>query len=88
VSQGEIFRFRDFLIDTRSFLLTRNGSAVPLERRVYDVILYLVRHRDRVVTKDELLEKVSVRLAVVGEHCASGRSVRRGGRAHCRSQAV
>jgi DNA-binding winged helix-turn-helix (wHTH) protein len=31
---------------------------VELERKVYDVLAYLIQHRDRLVTKDELLDQL------------------------------
>ncbi len=34
------------------------GESVPLEPQVFDVLLYLLEHRDRVVGKDELFDKV------------------------------
>ena len=36
--------------------LTVHGREVRLQPRVFDVLCYLVRHRDRVVPKDELLD--------------------------------
>jgi DNA-binding winged helix-turn-helix (wHTH) protein len=34
------------------------GETVALEPRVFDVLAYLVHHRDRVVPKEELLDEV------------------------------
>lgn len=39
-------------------VLYRNNKVVPLERRAVRVLRYLVEHRDRVVSKEELLEHV------------------------------
>ena len=38
--------------------VTRDGEAVSLEPKAMDVLLYLLAHRDRLVTKDELLDAV------------------------------
>jgi DNA-binding winged helix-turn-helix (wHTH) protein/pimeloyl-ACP methyl ester carboxylesterase len=38
--------------------LLRNGSVIHLEPQVFDVLVHLVRHRDRVVSKDELIRAV------------------------------
>jgi DNA-binding winged helix-turn-helix (wHTH) protein/tetratricopeptide (TPR) repeat protein len=38
--------------------LRRDGKPVPVEPQVFDVLAYLVTHRDRVVTKNELLDEV------------------------------
>jgi DNA-binding winged helix-turn-helix (wHTH) protein len=38
--------------------LQRAGQIVHVEPQVYDLLLHLVRHRDRVVSKDELLDAI------------------------------
>jgi DNA-binding winged helix-turn-helix (wHTH) protein/pimeloyl-ACP methyl ester carboxylesterase len=38
--------------------LHRNGTVVRVEPQVFDVLVHLVRHRDRVVTKEELVRVV------------------------------
>src|ERR671911_1134647 len=53
-----IFRFDDCELDTDLFELRRGGSPEPIEPQVFDVLRYLVMHRDRVVTKTELLDNV------------------------------
>ncbi|HKK98478.1 MAG TPA: winged helix-turn-helix domain-containing protein, partial [Marivita sp.] len=55
---------RDISIDTSMRVLRVGGSAVPLGARAFDVLAYLNDHRDRVVTKGELLETVWGGLAV------------------------
>ena len=52
------YQFGDFEIDTARFELRRAGTPVHLERQVFDVLAYLVAHRDRVVPKAELLDAV------------------------------
>lgn len=53
-----VLRFGDFELDGMRFELRRSGAPVPIQPRVLDLLLYLAEHRDRVVTKDELLETV------------------------------
>ena len=55
---SEIFQFGEFRIDPLERTLRRNDSAVALQRRAFDVLLYLVQNPGRVVTKDELLKNV------------------------------
>jgi DNA-binding winged helix-turn-helix (wHTH) protein/alpha-beta hydrolase superfamily lysophospholipase len=38
--------------------LTRSGALVPVEPQVFDLLLYLIEHRERVVSKDDLWEAV------------------------------
>jgi len=52
------YRFDEYEVDPRLFELRRAGEPQRLEPQVFDVLAYLVRNHDRVVTKDELLEKV------------------------------
>jgi DNA-binding winged helix-turn-helix (wHTH) protein len=45
-------------IDEDCFELRRRGVCVPVEPRVLEFILYLVRHRTRLVSKHELLDQL------------------------------
>lgn len=53
-----IFAFDDCELHLALHELRRGGQPVAVEPQVFDVLAYLVRHRDRVVTKEELLEQV------------------------------
>ena len=55
-----MFRFEDCTLDPARFELTRAGEPVHVERQVFDVLAHLLTHRDRVVTKAELLDAVWV----------------------------
>lgn len=50
--------FGDVVIDLDNYELYRAGEAVATEPQVFDVLCYLIEHRDRVVGKVELLESV------------------------------
>ncbi len=50
--------FGSFDLDTTAFELRRAGRPVHLEPQAFDVLAHLVRHRDRVVPKEELLDAV------------------------------
>ncbi|MDC5698883.1 alpha/beta fold hydrolase [Intrasporangium calvum] len=52
------FTFGDVVLDTDRFLLERGGEPVHVQPQVFDVLSYLVRNRDRVVPKTELLDAV------------------------------
>src|SRR5258706_15956017 len=49
-----IYVFGDCTLDTDSHELRRAGQGVALEPKVFQVLLYLLQHRDRIVTKDDL----------------------------------
>ncbi|HEX6309056.1 MAG TPA: alpha/beta fold hydrolase [Longimicrobiales bacterium] len=53
-----IYRFGQFTLDTRRYELRRAGERQHLEPQVFGTLCYLVEHRDRLVTKDELLDEV------------------------------
>lgn len=55
---AEIYRFGDQELDTTLFQVRRAGEVLPVQPQVFDVLLYLLRHRDRVVSKEELLDRV------------------------------
>jgi DNA-binding winged helix-turn-helix (wHTH) protein/energy-coupling factor transporter ATP-binding protein EcfA2 len=53
-----IYRFGDCELDDQRLELRRGGVPCHLEPQVFDVLAYLVRHRDRVVSRTELLDEV------------------------------
>jgi DNA-binding winged helix-turn-helix (wHTH) protein/pimeloyl-ACP methyl ester carboxylesterase len=53
-----IYAFGPCELDDRRFELRRDGAAVHVEPQVFDLLLLLVRRRDRVVTKEELLDEI------------------------------
>jgi DNA-binding winged helix-turn-helix (wHTH) protein len=53
-----MYRFAGFVLDPQRRELHRHGEVVHLEPQVFDLLWYLVRHRDRVVSHAELLDAV------------------------------
>jgi DNA-binding winged helix-turn-helix (wHTH) protein/tetratricopeptide (TPR) repeat protein len=53
-----IVRFAEFELDESLYTLRRDGEAVDVQPKALDLLLYLIRNRDRVVSKDELLDRV------------------------------
>lgn len=53
-----IFLFEDYALDLPRRELRRGKRILPIEPQVFDLLAYLVRHHDRVVTKDDLLAAV------------------------------
>jgi DNA-binding winged helix-turn-helix (wHTH) protein len=49
-------RFEGYVVDRSAWTLRWEDDAIGLNRKSFDVLLFLVDHRDRVVSKDELLE--------------------------------
>lgn len=55
---SEIYRFAGLELDTSRYQLRRNGQPLAVQPQVFDVLHYLVAHHDRIVSKDELIDKV------------------------------
>ncbi len=52
------YRFGPFVLDTDSYQLLDGDAPIHLEPGAFDVLSFLVSHRDRVVSKNELLDSV------------------------------
>ncbi len=53
-----IYRFEDYCLDAGRRELRRGTDFVLVEPQVFDVLEYLVRNRERVITKDDLIAGV------------------------------
>jgi len=58
MSEKHFYDFGRFRIDVGERLLLRDGEIVPLTQKAFDVLFILVERRDRIVTKDELMNEV------------------------------
>ena len=54
----QIYKFGSFILDVGDRRLSRDGVVVPLKPKSFDLLLTLVQSGGKLVTKDELLEKV------------------------------
>jgi TolB-like protein len=52
------YLFEDFALDTDRRELRRGADVVPTTPQVFDLLEYLIRHRERVVSKDDLVSAV------------------------------
>jgi pimeloyl-ACP methyl ester carboxylesterase len=53
-----IYRFGEYQIDTDLFELKRGSEAVRVEPQVFDLLVFLISHRNRVVSQSELLDSI------------------------------
>jgi Tol biopolymer transport system component/DNA-binding winged helix-turn-helix (wHTH) protein len=53
-----VFRFGDFKVSEREFLLVNATETVPVEPKAFRVLLFLLRNPGRLVSKDEILGAV------------------------------
>ena len=49
------YSFEDYVIDSDRRELTRSAEPIAVGPKVFDLLLHLVRNREHVVSKDELL---------------------------------
>lgn len=53
-----VYRFDNFEVDPSTRELRASGARRPIEPKVFDLLVLLIENSDRVVTKDELVERV------------------------------
>jgi len=53
-----IFRFEDIELDTDRYELRRGGAVCPVEPQVFALLEFLFANPDRLITKDELNERI------------------------------
>ena len=52
------YRFGDYCLDTDRRELRRGAALVPVEPQVFDILSYLIRNREHVVSRDELIAAI------------------------------
>src|SRR5918995_1833859 len=52
------YQFGNRVLDTETVELRAGKDVLDVEPQVFDVLAYLIAHRDRVVTREELLDQV------------------------------
>jgi TolB-like protein/tetratricopeptide (TPR) repeat protein len=57
-SVAMLFFFDDYVLDSDRRELRRSSDPIPIEPQVFDILEFLVRNRDRVATRDDLLTAV------------------------------
>jgi len=74
---GKTYQIGGYTIDTARFRVSQGDAAVPVEPKVFDLLVHLIRHRDRVLTREELFEAVwdgrEVSDATLSNHIKSAR---------------
>jgi DNA-binding winged helix-turn-helix (wHTH) protein/TolB-like protein len=73
------YQIGEYTIDTARFRVSHGDAVVPAEPKVFDLLVYLVRHRDRVLSREELFREVwdgrEVSDATLSNHVKSARKV-------------
>jgi len=53
-----VYRFDDFVVDPEAWRLTRAGREIHLDPVVLKLLIYLIANKDRLVTRQELMDTV------------------------------
>jgi len=53
-----LYHFGDYILDDLARLLSRDGMPLAVEPMVFDCLVHLIRNRDRMVSRDELVGAV------------------------------
>jgi len=55
---ARVYRFSGFELDVSARELRRHGEPVTVQPKVFELVAYLVEHRDRAVDKNEILQQI------------------------------
>lgn len=73
------YQIAEYIIDTARYRISSGDAAIPAEPKVFDLLVYLIRHRDRVLSREELFREVwdgrEVSDATLSNHVKSARKV-------------
>jgi DNA-binding winged helix-turn-helix (wHTH) protein/TolB-like protein/tetratricopeptide (TPR) repeat protein len=76
-TDGRKFRIGDYVVDTARYRISLGDVPVAVEPKVFDLLVQLISHRDRVLTREELFQAVwdgrEVSDATLSNHVASAR---------------
>ena len=53
-----LFSFEDYVLDTNRRELRRGSAVIAVQPQVFDLLEYLISNRERVVSKDDILEAI------------------------------
>ena len=58
VAEIETFEFSDVKLDFKKYRASKQSQELELSAREFDILKYLIQHRDQIVTRDQLLDEV------------------------------
>jgi Tol biopolymer transport system component/DNA-binding winged helix-turn-helix (wHTH) protein len=54
----QFYEFEDFRLDLTNKVLMRNGENIPITRKMFETLFVLVENADRLMEKDELMQRI------------------------------
>ncbi len=55
---NEVYKFEDFVLDKNTREIQISGETLAIEPQVFSLLIYLIENKDRVISKDELIENI------------------------------
>jgi len=46
------YQIAEYTLDTARYRITHGDAVIPAEPKVFDLLVYLIRHRDRVLSRE------------------------------------
>src|SRR5688572_9272091 len=73
------YQIAEYIIDTARYRISSGDAVIPAEPKVFDLLVYLIRHRERVLSREELFREVwdgrEVSDATLSNHVKSARKI-------------
>src|ERR1044072_799487 len=73
------YQIAEYTIDTARYRITHGDAVIPAEPKAFDLLVYLIRHRDGVLSREELFREVwdgrEVSDATLSNHVKSARKI-------------
>jgi DNA-binding winged helix-turn-helix (wHTH) protein/TolB-like protein/Tfp pilus assembly protein PilF len=73
------YQIAEYTVDTARYRISNGAAAIPAEPKVFDLLVYLIRHRERVLSREELFREVwdgrEVSDATLSNHIKSARKI-------------
>ncbi|KSU85857.1 PhoB family transcriptional regulator [Fictibacillus enclensis] len=57
-TEGQKLFFKDLSVDTETREVSRNGTSIFLTPKEYDLLVYLLHHKNKIVTRDGIITNV------------------------------
>lgn len=54
----DFFRFKDLLVDSSRNIVTKGGENLPLTKREYDLLVFLIKNKNTILSREMLLNQV------------------------------
>ncbi|MFJ7887813.1 response regulator transcription factor [Lysinibacillus xylanilyticus] len=56
--ENDYFRFKDLFVDASRNIVTKDGENLPFTKREYDLLVYLIKNKNTILSREMLLNQV------------------------------